>query len=234
MNIWYCVECGDYHYSQPNTVVDKLGRLQECSLCKTMSIVPLHEMSQAYPIGQDDITLDSFVRIMAHEFPNMTFDNPKAVYRPLNYLIQTLNRTEHFIHIVTESIDGFFLGMLSMKYFESDIDIHIIVWHPQRMYADLQRLMDHGIFVKGYEKAYRPITRGIFVETLSEAHQKLIVLDGCIAFYGSANATLDGWTREGELIKFTNNRAEIQKLNHDFFSKFVVKKRHRSSKQRRS
>ncbi len=225
MNIWYCVECGDYHFSEPKTKKDERGRLQQCSLCRTMSIVPLHRLGQVFPLDKDNMTLESFGNRMRQEFPNLTFDDPRPEYRPLNYLIQALNRTKHFIHIVTESIDGFFIGMLAMKYFESDIEIHVIVWHPQKMYPDLKRLMEHSVFIKGYERGVRPFARGILVETISEAHQKLIILDGCIAFYGSANTTLDGWTRPGELIRFTNDLEEIQNLNHNFFSTFVLKKR---------
>jgi len=197
-----------------------------------MSIVPLHTLSQVFPLNDNDVTLESFANRMEQEFPNLTFDDPRPGYRPLDYLIQSLNRTKHFIHIVTESIDGFFIGMLAMKYYESDIEIHIIVWHPQKMYPDLKRLMEHSVFIKGYERGVRPFARGILVETISEAHQKLIILDGCIAFYGSANTTLDGWTRLGELIRFTNDQEEIQNLNRNFFSSFVVKKRHSYSKKR--
>ncbi len=225
MNIWYCVECGDYNFSEPKTRKDERGRLQQCSLCRTMSIVPLHRLGLGFSFEEDNLTLESFGNGMRQEFPNLTFDDLRPGYRPLNYLIQALNRTKHFVHIVTESIDGFFVGMLAMKYFESDIDIHVIVWHPQKMYPDLKRLMEHSVFIKGYERRVRPLARGILVETISEAHQKLIILDGCVAFYGSANTTLDGWTRPGELIRFTNDIEEIQDLNHNFFSTFVLKKR---------
>ena len=226
MNIWYCVECGDYHFSEPKTKKDERGRLQQCSLCRTMSIIPLHKLGQEFPLyDDDDGSLESFARGMEQEFPNLTFDDQRPTYRPLNYLIQALNRTRHFIHIVTESIDGFFIGMLATKFFENDIEIHVIVWHPQKMYQDLKRLMDHSVFVKGYERGVRPFARGILVETISEAHQKLIILDGYTAFYGSANATLDGWTRPGELIRFTNDLNEVQNFNRKFFSAFVTKKR---------
>jgi hypothetical protein len=230
MNIWYCAECGDYHFSEPNTEKPDRGRVHLCPFCKTMSIVPLHEKPSfrdlILSMSEDDGSLSSFARTTQQEFPNLTFDDPRPQYRPLNYLIKSLNRTKHFIHIVTESIDSFFMGMLAMKHFESDIEITVIVWHPQKMYPDLERMMEHSTFVKGYEKAFRPFARGIRIITLSETHQKLIILDGCLAFYGSANATFDGWSREGELIKFTTDINEIRDLNHKYFSKFVVKKLH--------
>ncbi len=232
MVIWYCVECGDYHYSEPQTEKDERGRLQKCSLCRTMSIIPLHRLGRIFPLDDNGVTLEAFCNQMLQEFPKLIFDDPRPQYRPLNYLIQAINRTKHFIHIVTESIDGFFIGMLSTKFFESDVDIHLIVWHPQKMYPDLKRLMEHSVFVKGYERGIRPFARGILVETIADAHQKLVILDGLVAFYGSANATLDGWTRQGELIKFTTDLDEIQELNRNFFADFIVKKRRSYSKKR--
>ena len=235
MKIWYCVECGAYRFSKPITGKDERGRPQKCSLCGTWSILPINEPGKLFLLDEDDMTLESFVKRMKYEFPNMTFDDPRPQYRPLNYLIQALNRTKHFVHIVTESLDGFFIGMLSMKYFETDIDIHVIVWHPQKMYPDLKRLMEHSVFVKGYKRGVRPLERGILVETMSEAHHKLIILDGCLAFYGSANTTLDDWSRDGELIKFATNLNEIQFLNLNFFSRLIVKKRHsRKNKKKKT
>ena len=223
MNLWYCVECGNYYFLEPKTKKDEDSQLQQCSLCKTMSIVPIHKLNLGNPEYNNDF-LKSFTVGMQQEFPNLTFDDERPSYRPLNYLIPALNKTKHFVHIVTESIDGFFIGMLAPKFFESDIEIHIIVWHPQKIYPDLKRLMEHSVFIRGYERGIRPFARGIMVETISEAHQKLIILDGETAFYGSANATLDGWTRDGELIKFTNDIDEIQNLNREYFSKFIIKK----------
>src|SRR3990172_13386787 len=110
MNIWYCVECGDYHFAEPTTKKDERGRLQQCSLCRTMSIVPVHELNGVFPLERDDKTLESFAKRTRQEFANLTFDDSRPQYRPLNYLIQALNKTDHFIHIVTESIDGFFIG----------------------------------------------------------------------------------------------------------------------------
>ena len=225
MNIWYCCECGDYSFSEPSTPKDERGRLQQCSLCRTMSVVPIHRLSDNHTLyDDDDGSLGAFVKGMKQEFPDLVFDDLRPVYRPLNYLIQSLNRTKHFIHIATESIDSYFLGMLSTKYFQSDIEIHVIVWHPQNIYRNLKRLIEHSIFVKGYQHGLRPMARGITIDTISEVHQKLYILDGITAFYGSANASLAGWTRPGEIIKFTDDIDEVSNLNRTFFSPFLIKK----------
>jgi hypothetical protein len=170
-------------------------------------------------------TLQAFAKETQTEFPSMRFDNARATYRPLNYLIKALNKAKYFIHVVTESIDGFFLGMLAMKHFEHDIEIRVIVWHPQRIYHDLKRLMDHSTILKGYEHRERPFARGILVATVSQVHQKLIIIDGCIAFKGSANATLDGWTRRGELIEFVIDPLDLRQLNKYYFADPMARKR---------
>jgi hypothetical protein len=215
-NIWYCVECGDYTFSEPQTETNERRNLWTCPVCQTMSVVKLDRLND---------TLQAFAKETEAEFPSMRFDDSRPEYRPLNYLIQALNKAKYFIHVVTESIDGFFLGILAMKYFEHDIEMRVIVWHPQRIYQDLKRLMDHSIIFKGYEHRERPLARGILVATVSEAHQKLIVIDGCIAFKGSANATLDGWTRKGELIEFVTDPLDLRQLNRDYFAEFMARKR---------
>lgn len=169
--------------------------------------------------------LQKFAAETRMEFPSMIFDDPRPQYRPLNYLIQALTKAEYFIHVATESIDGFFLGLLAMKYFEHDIEMRVMVWHPQKIYPDLKRLMDHSIIFKGYERRERPLARGILIATVSEVHQKLIIIDGCMAFKGSANATLDGWTRQGELIEFVNDSSSIRQLNRRYFAEFMARKR---------
>lgn len=227
MNIWYCDECGDYSFLQPNTPMDKYTKLQDCLICHTqLGIVPLHEKSSLFQ-PEKDVSLESFALSMKKSMPNTTFDSIKPQNRPLNYFLRCLNRTKYFINIATESIDGFFLGMLATKVFDSDIEVHVIVWHPQKIYQDLRRLMDHAVFIRGYEKGVRPLMRGITIDTISEAHQKLIIIDGQIAFLGSANATLDGWTRSGEIIQFETDIDKIQNLNHTYFSTFTAKKRNK-------
>ncbi|GAH10746.1 unnamed protein product, partial [marine sediment metagenome] len=117
------------------------------------------------------------------------------------------------------------LGLLSMKHFEPEMEERVILWHPRSMYEDLGNLMDHSTIVKGYQHGEYLLTRGLLVATISGAHQKLIVVDGSIAFKGSANATLDGWTKQGNLIEFVTDRQEIQRLNHLYFAKYLAKKR---------
>ena len=52
-------------------------------------------------------------------------------------------------------------------------------------------------------------------------HQKLIVIDGLIAFKGSANLTTSGWRKAAEgkdLIEVVTNVQDIVKLHNQFFA----------------
>lgn len=215
MTIWYCVECGDYYFSEPVTEKSGKGNLWVCPSCGTLSVLDIN--------GQNR-DLKKFVGALSEEFPSLRFDDSRPQYRPLNHLIEALTMGKHFIHVVTESIDKFFLGMLALKFYEKDIEIHILVWHPNKLYEDLSKLWKHSVLLKGYERGNRPFTRGIQIKTVSKAHQKMVIIDGQIAFKGSANATLDGWTEQGNIIEFSTDLNDIQILNRNYFSKYVLKK----------
>jgi phosphatidylserine/phosphatidylglycerophosphate/cardiolipin synthase-like enzyme len=64
---------------------------------------------------------------------------------------------------------------------------------------------------------------GIPSERSSAApHQKLVVIDGLLAFKGSANLTTTAWRKarkQHELIEVVTNPAEVMRLNNIYFSR---------------
>lgn len=216
MTVWYCCICGFYLFSEPKTNMNEKGNLWDCPFCKSITSI-VKETGR-------NIGLRKFASDTLQDFPSRRFDDLRPQYRPLNYLITALGQARLFVHVATESIDNFFLGMLALKHFEQYLEQRVIVWHPQKMYTDIERLMSHSTFVKGYQHGERPFASGIVIATI-EAHQKLIIIDGCVAFKGSANATLDGWTREGEIVEFTTDKKDIWELNKTYFASFMAKKR---------
>ena len=120
MEIWYCLECGDYQLSVPRTRKSVLpgGTLWECDLCKTMSISKIDERNRA---------LRQFAKQMETEFPSRIFEDLRPQYRPLNYLIESVVEAKCFINIVAESIDKFFVGLLAPKLYQKDMAISIII-----------------------------------------------------------------------------------------------------------
>lgn len=219
--IWYCLECGDYSFNPPATKSLSLRDVWVCEVCNNEGIVDL--------TGIPDRKITGLVKEIKTEWPSGRFDDDRPYYRPLNYLLDALRLAKGFVNIATESMDGFFLGMLALKQSEPDIEQRVMIWHPQRLYQDFSQLMDHSTIVKGYQRRENGISRGLLVVTVSNAHQKLVVIDGCIAFKGSANASLDAWTGQGNIIEFVTDRDEIWKLNRKYFAAYMAKKR--SNKQ---
>jgi hypothetical protein len=215
--IWYCLECGDYSFSPPERQSSKLRGTWICDVCQLEGVVDL----DATPNRR----LTAMARDIQDEWPSGRFDDDRPYYRPLNYLLKTLRLAKGFINVATESMDGFFLGVLALKQTEPDIEQRVIIWHPQRLYQDFGDLMDHSTIVKGYERRENYISRGLLIATVSRVHQKLFIIDGCIAFKGSANASLDAWTGQGNLIEFVTDPHDIQKLNRRYFARYMAKKR---------
>jgi len=219
--IWYCMECGYYQFSKPENEGKELpgGILWTCPICQNLSLCDCNNRN---------VKLQNLVKGFADQFPQGRFVDPRPQYQPINFLIRALIEAKYFIHIAAESIDDFFLGMLAIKLLESpEMEIRVIVWHPQKIYQHLERLWDSSVIMKGFKNRERPFwIRGIILETIPEAHSKLIVVDGYIVFKGSANATLAGWSRgDKEIIEFSKNRPEIVDLNNQFFAKVMAHKR---------
>lgn len=96
------------------------------------------------------------------------------------------------------------------------------VW---KLYEDLGQLVDHSTVIKGFQKRENIFSRGLLIATVSKAHQKLFIIDGVVAFKGSANASLDAWTDQGNIIDLVTNPINIQTLNRRYFASYMAKKR---------
>jgi len=217
MNIHFCYECGDYYFAEPP---DNRHDLLRCSLCNTDSVIPINIVNRK---------LVSLRKQMKEEFPLQRFLDDRPQYRPLNYLVEAFSRAKYFVNIVTESTDRFFLGMLAFKLVETNIPINIVIWHSKRITQDLSWLWEHSRIIKGYGTRTnfreRALTTGIRMDIIRNAHQKFFIIDGIVAFEGSANATLHGWTEQGNSIPFITDPQQIQVINRKYFSSYTAKKR---------
>jgi len=121
----------------------------------------------------------------------------------LRDLVESITNAKHFINIASGGLDLFFIGALSVKCPEN-CEINIVVMKPQRI---LKKFADAMYEIRDKIR-YNP-----------ESHTKLIVVDGILAFKGTANATFKGWTRgPWEEIRETVTRpVDVQKLNNEFF-----------------
>ena len=206
MEILHCGECGDYTFPISQNIPRKLSR---CNNCKRKSVL-IRDIS--------NMPLEALAKQMNYEIENKRFIYALPQYRNFNYLLDALSKAKYFINITTESVDMFFLGMLALKFRQKDIEINIIIKHPPSINPDLDWIRPRSELIK------RDTTTGIRLITVPSINQKLVVLDGYLAFKGNTNASLHEWTKQDSSLKFVTNRDEIQSLNRQFFSSILANK----------
>ena len=72
-------------------------------------------------------------------------------------------------------------------------------------------------------KGIKSFDLGRYFHRSQEIQQSLIIVDGIVAFKGSANLTFDGWSREGEIREVVMNFDEVMELNKKYFVPFYKK-----------
>jgi len=121
----------------------------------------------------------------------------------LRTIISAISNAKYFIHIATESLDRFFAGMLTIKA-EQGCDVKAVFWRQKDNH--LKKLVEQNWEMSNKIRRYHG------------THQKLIIIDGIVAFKGSANATFDGWTRYSEMRETDTNLSKIKILNEEYFA----------------
>jgi len=124
----------------------------------------------------------------------------------------------HFIHFVTYTLDMFFQGILTV--ISKKVPVRGVIGLPP---DNLKR----GLIKEGASSALknRAGTEIYFdrTEPFKEAHQKLLIIDGVLAFAGSMNLTwnaMDKLSREvrREYLDVITPIAQVKKLNNEYFS----------------
>jgi hypothetical protein len=133
-------------------------------------------------------------------------------------------------------MQGLFESLAAAKAF-----VHFMTWGISHlMLGALKLLSEQGVSVNGIVSGAHPsVIEEVTIPALDESlmmnivafprgdsrrtpHQKLLVIDGLIAFKGSANLTTPGWRKAAEqleIIEAVTDPAEIAKLHNLYFSK---------------
>ena len=128
----------------------------------------------------------------------------------------TLLEAKHFVHIVSFGISHQFIGAL--KTVSQRVPVRAVITNADQ--ASVSELSEFS------EEAPQLHAR-VFGEakerhTLRDVpHQKLIVIDGLLAFKGSANLTLSGWRKADkglDVVEVETNVAEVTRLHNALFS----------------
>lgn len=109
--------------------------------------------------------------------------------KDVNYLIQAISEAEYFIHFATYSFDLFFYGIFTIA--SQDIPVKGIIGKELKDWKE--DLIQEGPDANGRLKHSRG--REIYfdrADKFNKVHQKVLIIDGLIAFSGSMNLTSNG------------------------------------------
>jgi hypothetical protein len=137
---------------------------------------------------------------------------PQADYPPMRALLEGLMNAERFVHFTTYGISALLLGALKMTAQRVDVRGIVSGVKTETMLRELTEYQGEAprlnIRLFANESQYFP-------------HQKIIVIDGLLAFKGSANMTDFGWRKAAhgrEVIEPVTDVAEVVDLHNRFFS----------------
>lgn len=135
-----------------------------------------------------------------------------APYPPMRALLHALNTAEHFVHFTTYGISALLVGALRLTAQRVAVRGLVSGVKTDVMIRELTDFHDEApamaIRLLGGEERYFP-------------HQKIIIIDGLLAFKGSANMTDYGWRKAAngyEVIDVVTENSEVLELNNRFFS----------------
>lgn len=132
---------------------------------------------------------------------------------PAEALLRTFLEAKQFIHFTTWGISSYFVGAL--KLVGTRISVRGIVSNPNEYVTDELEDNHSPCFEV---KIFQGVHPGSYDKM---PHQKLIVIDGLIAFKGSANLTTNSWKKAAEgkdLIEVVTNTQEIANLHNRLFA----------------
>ncbi len=162
-----------------------------CPVCK-VEYLPTGEYSYIFTYLSQTGYVIEFENLMEHcqDLARIATDMRKMreYYPPLRCLFAALNRAQQFVHFTTFGISHIMIGALKMA--AQRVRVRGIVSgadSPQTV----QELTEYK-----HEAPYLQVkVYGAETDWRDMPHQKLVVIDGLIAFKGSANLTLSGWRK---------------------------------------
>ncbi|MFN8526987.1 MAG: phospholipase D-like domain-containing protein [Anaerolineae bacterium] len=133
-------------------------------------------------------------------------------YPPMRALLEALHSAQQFVHFTTYGISALLLGSLKMAALRVDVRGVVSGVKHESVYKELTEYRD---------EAPRLQTRVYQQDGQYFPHQKIIVIDGLMAFKGSANLTDFGWRKAAqgrEVIEIVTDVKEVIDLHNRYFS----------------
>jgi hypothetical protein len=136
-------------------------------------------------------------------------------YTPLRALFMALAEARSFVHFISWGITQLMIGALKMA------SQHVTMRGVVSGNVGEQILCEVNDFQE--EAPYLDIKfcESTSFRSIDVPHQKLVVIDGLLAFKGSANLTQTAWrsaAKGREIIEVVSNVDEVVNLHNQFFS----------------
>ena len=144
------------------------------------------------------------------------FNQNKEWYPPLRALFEAINVAQKFIHFTTYGLSHSFFGALKLKSLVVPIRGIAANIHPE-----------FAIEINDNKSEAPHLDLKLFTQNQDNSdwsmipHQKLIVIDGIMAFKGAANMTNSGWRKAAsgrDHIEVVTNIKEVVELHNKLFS----------------
>lgn len=150
---------------------------------------------------------------LARQRTHRSTPNGFDYFSPMRALFYALGSAKKFVHFTSYGISPMLLGAIKMAAQQVPIKGVVSNVEPQ-MVKELTVSQDEAprLEIKVFE-------RGAHWDKIP--HQKLIVVDGLLAFKGSANLTISGWRKAAqghEVIEVETDVREVVDLHNRFFS----------------
>lgn len=134
---------------------------------------------------------------------------------PMHGLFETLARAQWFVHFVSWGISHVILGALKLLEAKGVVVRGIVSGSLDRTISELATSKNE------FE------SQGMSIVTIPRTnaaapHQKVVVVDGVVAFKGSANLTMPAWRKVAhdlELIEVVTDRNQVQRLHNQLFAR---------------
>ncbi len=208
---------------------DAKSNTARCPLCGVI-YVPTEEYANSWDVGRylDEqgfgLRLDNLIEHSRHlaEIANrcrqaLALPRSDVAYHPLSGLFECLLHARKFVHFVSYGISHMLLGAIKMT--AQRVPVRGIVSNVEEgMIEELTKFPKEAPLLKVnvFERKAPPQRWD------SAPHQKIIVVDGLLAFKGSANLTLSGWRKASEgrdVIELVTDVEEVIDLHNRYFSR---------------
>lgn len=147
------------------------------------------------------------------------YENPRiySAFSPMRCLLAALQAAQAFVHFVTYGMSLQMVGAIRMTALRVPVR-GVISNADARLVKELTdyRLESPGLDVKLFERSDKP------EDWEAAPHQKVIVIDGLLAFKGAANFTVEGWRKAShglDSIEVVTDMKEVMELNNRLFSR---------------